>query len=195
MIMNNVEYVHSSIIEQSKLSGKIIWLFGLSGAGKSTIAAEMANILRDSGSTVFILDGDDLRGGLNSDLGFSDSDREENIRRAAEVAKLLAKANEYVICTFITPFTQTRSAIEAIMEDQDFSSIFIDTELSVCEKRDVKGLYRKARLGLIDNFTGLQSNFDSPPKDVISIKTEGVGHKSCALNILRKCGGSFPQSI
>jgi adenylylsulfate kinase len=171
MIMNNVEYVHSSIIEQSKLSGKVIWLFGLSGAGKSTIAAEMANILRDSGSTVFILDGDDLRGGLNSDLGFSDSDREENIRRAAEVAKLLAKANEYVICTFITPFTQTRSAIEAIMEDQDFSSIFIDTELSVCEKRDVKGLYKKARKGEIKDFTGISAPFESPKCPNIEIKT------------------------
>jgi len=184
MSTNTLAYVHHSVINQAKTQGKIIWLYGLSGAGKSTIAAEMANRLTKMNKKVFILDGDDLRNGLNGDLKFSDQDREENLRRAAEVAKLISQTSDVVICTFITPFESSRQSIRDIMHKQDFQEFFIETSLSQCELRDTKGLYKKARMGEIDNFTGISSPFEIPNSNIKSINTVGNSKFFCAKRII-----------
>lgn len=184
MSTSTLAYVHHSVIQQSKDQGKIIWLYGLSGAGKSTIAAEMAKRLTKMHKRVFILDGDDLRNGLNEDLKFSEQDREENLRRAAEVAKLIAQTVDVVICTFITPFESSRNSIRKIMKKDKFQEVFIETSLSQCEIRDTKGLYKKARNGEINDFTGISSPFDTPKDDIPRVNTVGNSKFFCAKKII-----------
>jgi len=147
---------------------KIIWFTGLSGSGKSTIANLVEKRLSAEGKHVYVLDGDNVRHGLNKDLGFTDTDRVENIRRIAEVAKLMADAGLIVMVSFISPFMNERRLAREIAGDIDFVEIFVDTSLAVCEQRDPKGLYAKARAGQIKNFTGLDSPFEAPERaDVV----------------------------
>ena len=149
-----------------------VWLTGLSGSGKSTIACALKKCLTEAGRICYILDGDDLRKGLNRDLGFSPEDRTENIRRIAEVARLFNEAGLWVIVAFISPYRADRhSARETIGRDR-FVEVFIDAPLVVCERRDPKGLYKKARAGLIPEFTGVSAPYEPPDRPALVLSTD-----------------------
>lgn len=150
----------------------VIWLTGLSGAGKSTIAAHLLDLLVQDDCDAFVLDGDRLRNGLCSDLGFSDEDRYENIRRIGEVAKLFCDSGKLVIVATISPFQKMRDDARTRIGNERFVEIFIDTPLASCEKRDPKGLYRGARSGKIANFTGIDSPYEPPQTAEVQIITE-----------------------
>ncbi|EZP32034.1 adenylyl-sulfate kinase [Pseudomonas sp. RIT288] len=149
----------------------VIWLTGLSGAGKSTIANALELALLKAGRHTYLLDGDNIRLGLCNDLGFSDQDREENIRRISEVSKLFLDAGLIVITAFISPFRRDRALARNVIGDQNFIEVHIDTPLTECERRDPKGLYGKARQGLIKNFTGIDSAYEAPLAPKIRINT------------------------
>jgi bifunctional enzyme CysN/CysC len=152
-------------------TGKTIWLTGLSGSGKSTIANELAVKLHNEGKLVYILDGDNIRMGLNKDLGFSDSDRKENIRRIAEVANLMTDLGVIVITAFISPFENERQMAKDIIGKDNFTEVYIKADLEICESRDPKGLYKKARTGEIPMFTGIDSPYEEPKDPCIVINT------------------------
>ena len=154
--------------------GQVLWMTGLSGSGKSTIANELEKILYSQGKKTYILDGDNIRHGLNKDLGFTDKDRVENIRRVAEVAKLMCDAGLIVITAFISPFRLEREMARSLFEKNDFKEIYISTPLKVAEKRDPKGLYKKARQGKIPNFTGIDSIYEKPINPELEIDTSKV---------------------
>ncbi len=149
----------------------VIWFTGLSGAGKSTLANLLDRRLRARGIHSFVLDGDLLRTGLNRDLGFSDADRSENIRRAAEVARLMADAGLVVLVAFISPFRRDRDAARALFAAGQFSEVFLDTPLAIAEQRDPKGLYARARRGEIPQFTGIDSPYEAPASPELRIDT------------------------
>ena len=151
----------------------IAWFTGLSGAGKSTVANAVDRALTEAGRHTMVLDGDNLRHGLNGDLGFTAADRVENIRRAAEVARLMAEAGLIPIVSLISPFRAERAAARAIAGDIPFLEVFIDTPLAVCEARDPKGLYDRARAGAIPNFTGISAPYEAPPEPDLTLATEG----------------------
>jgi adenylylsulfate kinase len=146
----------------SKNTGFFILLTGLSGAGKSSISDGVFEKLKQNSLPVFQLDGDKLRNGLNKDLGFSNKDRSENIRRTAEIGKLLVEANILVLASFIAPFEEDRSKIRNCLGDLRYFEIYVDTPLEICEQRDVKGLYKKVRNGQLKNFTGIDSPYEVP---------------------------------
>ena len=148
---------------------KLIWFTGLSGSGKSTLANAVESHLFEDGYHTYLLDGDNIRTGLNKDLGFSDADRIENIRRIAEVSKLMMEAGLVVISAFISPFRKERQLISDLVGEENFLEIFVDCPLTVCESRDVKGLYAKARKGLIKNFTGIDSPYEIPLNPMVHI--------------------------
>jgi bifunctional enzyme CysN/CysC len=150
----------------------VIWFTGLSGSGKSTIANELEKKLYAMGHRTYVLDGDNVRHGLNKDLGFSKEDRVENIRRVAEVAKLMVDAGLIVLATFISPFRSDRELARAIFKEDEFLEVFVDTPLEVCEQRDPKGLYKKARKGKIQNFTGIDSIYEIPDQPDLTLKTD-----------------------
>ena len=149
----------------------ILWFTGLPSSGKSTIANEVEKRLITSGVRTFILDGDNVRMGLCKDLGFSEEDREENIRRIGEVSKLFSDAGCIVLSAFVSPYRRDRDAIRALVEDGEFVEVFVDAPVEICEERDVKGLYKKAREGIIKNFTGIDDPYEEPLKPEITIKT------------------------
>jgi bifunctional enzyme CysN/CysC len=151
--------------------GRVVWLTGLSGSGKSTIANLVEKRLHADGRHTYILDGDNVRHGLNKDLGFTDEDRVENIRRVAEVAKLMVDAGLIVLVSFISPFRAERRLARDLLEDGEFIEVFVDTPLEVAEQRDVKGLYKKARAGQLKNFTGVDSPYEAPERPEIRIDT------------------------
>jgi bifunctional enzyme CysN/CysC len=158
--------------------GLVIWITGLSGAGKSTLANALEIKLYEQNKHTYILDGDNIRLGLNKDLGFSDDERKENIRRTAETAKLMLDAGLVVITATISPFRSERLMAKEIIGVDNFIEIFINTSLAVCEKRDPKGLYKKARLGLLPNMTGIQSPYEEPINaDFIIDGTEPISDK------------------
>jgi len=159
-------------------TSRVLWFTGLSGSGKSTIANALEKELHTQGIRTYILDGDNVRHGLNSDLGFTDADRIENIRRVGEVAKLMVDAGVVVLTAFISPFRAEREMVRGLFEDGEFVEIFVDTPLDVAETRDPKGLYEKARLGEIPNFTGIGSPYEAPetPDIHIHTETESVDH-------------------
>ncbi|MCD6162422.1 MAG: adenylyl-sulfate kinase [candidate division Zixibacteria bacterium] len=162
----------------------IIWLTGLSGAGKSTIAQELEKFLFAQDYQVVVLDGDNVRHGLNKDLGFSQEDRDENIRRIGETAKLLMEAGIIAITAFISPYAKTRDRVREIVPEGDFIEVHIECSLDECERRDAKGLYKKARAGLIKNFTGIDDPFEAPEHPEITINTEKLTIEQSAKTIV-----------
>ena len=161
--------------DRNKLKGHrsyVVWFTGLSGSGKSTLANMVEKRLFDEGVHTYSLDGDNIRGGLNNNLGFSRQDREENLRRIAEVAKLFVDSGTLVIASFISPLNSDRDYIKNIIGNQDFVEVFVNTPLEVCESRDVKGLYKKARAGEIKNFTGVDAPYEDPESPEIEVKTD-----------------------
>ena len=153
----------------------ILWFTGLSGSGKSTVANGVECRLFEMGCLTYLLDGDNVRHGLNRDLGFSDADRTENIRRIGEVSKLFVDAGAIVLTAFISPFLEDRERVRALVEEGEFIEVYIDTPLEVCEKRDPKGLYRKARSGAIGDFTGISSPYEAPAKPELHIRGDAQG--------------------
>ena len=149
-----------------------VWLSGLSGSGKSTIASLLEKRLHEKGFHTFLLDGDNTRSGLNSDLGFSDEDRKENLRRLSELSKLFTDAGIIVISAFISPFESDRKLARSKIGHSTFFEVFVDCPLEVCESRDPKGLYKKARLGEIPNFTGITSAFEPPSSPDAHVRSD-----------------------
>ena len=153
---------------------KAIWLCGLSGSGKSTLAVDLERRLHSQGKLVYVLDGDNIRRGLNNGLGFSDEDRRENIRRVAEVAKLFVDSGVIVISSFITPSEELRSLARETIGKEDLLEVYVKASFETCRKRDVKGLYVKAEKGLVPSFTGKDSGFEEPEKSDLVIDTESL---------------------
>ncbi|HJW70250.1 MAG TPA: adenylyl-sulfate kinase [Candidatus Binatia bacterium] len=164
--------------------GCTVWLTGLSGSGKSTIAVDLEKRLLERGVRTYILDGDNIRHGLNKNLGFSPEDRTENIRRIGEVAKLFSDAGLVALTAFISPYRADRDQVRAIMQPGDFIEVFVDCPVEVCEQRDVKGLYKKARAGEIKEFTGISAPYEAPAKPELVIETSGQSVEKSALQIL-----------
>jgi adenylylsulfate kinase len=164
--------------------GCTVWLTGLSGSGKSTIAVELEKRLLERGVRTYILDGDNVRHGLNKNLGFSPEDRTENIRRIGEVAKLFSDAGLVALTAFISPYRADRDQVRAIMQPGDFIEVFVDCPVEVCEQRDVKGLYKKARAGEIKEFTGISAPYEAPSKPEMVLETSGQSVEKSALQIL-----------
>jgi len=162
----------------------VLWFTGLSGAGKSTIANLVEKRLYSLGRRTYLLDGDNVRHGLNRDLGFTDADRVENIRRVAEVAKLFVDAGLIVLTSFISPFRAERKMARQLMDAGEFIEVFIDTPLAVAEARDVKGLYKKARAGQLMNFTGIDSPYEAPEAPEIHIQTTALTPEEAAEQII-----------
>jgi adenylyl-sulfate kinase len=165
--------------------GSVIWLTGLSASGKSSIAAELERLLFKHGCQTFVLDGDSLRHGLCHDLGFSHRDRSENIRRAGEVAKLFADAGLICIAAFISPYRADRNAVRAILEEGKFIEIYVNAPLSVCEQRDPKGLYARARKEKIKDFTGISAPYEPPLNPEIEVCTDKLDLAETLTKILR----------
>ncbi|WP_281556638.1 adenylyl-sulfate kinase [Thalassomonas sp. RHCl1] len=162
----------------------LLWYTGLSGSGKSTIANAVDALLFQRGCHTYLLDGDNVRHGLNGDLGFSDDDRVENIRRISEVAKLFTDAGLIVSTAFISPFAADRAMAAEKLAPGEFIEVYIDTPISVCEQRDPKGLYKKARAGEIKDFTGIDSAYDVPEAPAIHVKTAELSVLECAQQIV-----------
>ena len=154
-----------------KQRATVVWFTGLSGSGKSTIARELERKLHEEGHLTKLLDGDNVRTGINNNLGFSDADRTENIRRIAEVAKLFLDGGVIVLCSFVSPTREIRSMAREIIGTNDFIEVYVNCPLEICEERDVKGLYKKARAGEIADFTGIDAPFDEPVDPEVEIKT------------------------
>lgn len=174
--MSNIYPIFDTLVSKQQKEallqqrGKVIWMVGLSGSGKSTLARAAENTLHEQRKVTMLLDGDNLRTGVNNNLGFSEEERTENIRRAAEVAKLFANCGLITICSLISPTEQIRGMAREII-GEDYFEVYIDCPLEVCEERDVKGLYAKARRGEIKDFTGISSPFEVPQSPDLSVPT------------------------
>ncbi len=164
---------------------KVLWFVGLSGSGKSSLASALETYLFSKGIKTYILDGDNIRSGLNNDLDFSDTGRKENIRRISEVSKLFVDAGTVVLTAFISPFREDRESAKKVIGADDFIEIHVDCPLDVCEKRDVKGLYKKAKEGKIKNFTGIDSPFEIPQNPEIRIDTANNSLEVCLEQLIK----------
>ena len=178
--MNNIvrqEYNLNQSMREQRNGHKalLVWFTGLSGSGKSTLANAVEQKLHKAGVKTYTLDGDNVRHGLNKDLGFKAEDRSENIRRIAEVAHLMLDAGLVVLCAFVSPYRHDRQGIKEIVGAAGFMEIFVDTPLEVCEQRDVKGLYAKARAGEIKDFTGISAPYEAPERPDFRIDTSVIG--------------------
>jgi bifunctional enzyme CysN/CysC len=162
----------------------LLWFTGLSGAGKSTIANNLEGKLHALGKRTFVLDGDNIRHGLNRDLGFTEADRVENIRRIAEVAKLFVEAGLITMVAFISPFRAEREMARELVGPDEFIEIFVDTPLEICEQRDPKGLYRKARRGELRNFTGLDSPYERPESPELVLNSQNDRAEDLADHVI-----------
>lgn len=172
--------------DRERLNGhqcKVIWFTGLSGSGKSTIANTLEKELHAQGKRTYILDGDNVRQGLNKDLGFTDADRVENIRRVAEVAKLMMDAGLIVMAAFISPFGAERQMARELIGEDNFIEVFVDTPLAVCEQRDPKGLYKKARSGQLPNMTGISSPYEPPAQPDLVINSTIISAEDAVAQI------------
>lgn len=163
-----------------------VWLTGVSGAGKSTLARLLETALRDQGRQVYVLDGDRLRAGLNRDLGFTEADRIENVRRVAEVAALMVDAGLVVLVAVISPYRNERRFARGLFGAGRFIEVFVDAPLAECERRDTKGLYAKARAGLLKNFTGIDSEYQRPEAPELHIRTAVMDEAQCANLVLQR---------
>ncbi|WLR43590.1 adenylyl-sulfate kinase [Bacillus carboniphilus] len=163
----------------------VIWFTGLSGSGKSTLANEISRSLFDEGILNYVLDGDNIRHGLNKDLHFSEEDRKENIRRIGETSKLLVDAGVAVITAFISPYEEDRKLVRSLLEMNEFIEVFVDCSLSECENRDPKGLYEKARNGKIKDFTGVDAPYEKPLNPEIKVDTERESINQSVKKILK----------
>ena len=178
--MKNIHAVFDKIVsreakeERLKQTAKVIWFTGLSGSGKTTVSSALEKKLFEMGYFTQLLDGDNIRTGINNNLGFSHEDRLENIRRIAEVSKLIMNCGVIVLCAFISPTDKIRNMAKSIIGEDDFIEVFVDTPIEVCEQRDVKGLYEKARKGIIKDFTGVSAPFDKPADAKVVIDTSVV---------------------
>jgi len=171
--------------KQNAHKGAVLWFTGLSGSGKSTLAHAVEDKLHALGVRTFVLDGDNVRHGLCSDLGFSDDDRTENIRRIGELAKLFLEAGVVVLTAFISPFRQDRELARSVTPHGDFNEVFCDASLEICESRDVKGLYAKARAGVIPQFTGISSPYEEPEGPEMRINTGDEDLDVCADQVIQ----------
>jgi adenylylsulfate kinase len=177
-----------SVADRHKLNRHgsfLIWFTGLSGSGKSTIANALEKALFEKGIRTYTLDGDNVRHGLNKDLGFSPTDRTENIRRIAETAKLMIDAGLVVIAAFVSPYIKDRENIKHIVKDVNFVEVYVNTSIEECERRDVKGLYKKARSGEIKNMTGISAPYEAPVNPDIEIRTEKMNIETAVSEILK----------
>jgi bifunctional enzyme CysN/CysC len=168
----------------------VLWFTGLSGSGKSTIANLVEKKLHSLGKHTYLLDGDNVRHGLNKDLGFTDADRVENIRRVAEVSRLFVDAGIIVLVSFISPFRSERNMARDLMEEGAFVEVYVNTPLEVCEQRDAKGLYSKARSGALKNFTGIDSPYEAPENPEIIVDTTIFSADKLAEQIVQKILGA-----
>ncbi len=164
--------------------GFTIWFTGLSGSGKSTLASEVEKRLWERGVRAYVLDGDNVRHGLNQDLGFSPEDRTENIRRVGEVAKLFTDAGVVTLTAFISPYRKDRDRVRSIMAEGDFIEVYVECPLEVCEQRDPKGLYKKARAGEIKNFTGIDSPYEAPNNPEVHIHNHNITVLEAAQEVI-----------
>ncbi|PML57945.1 adenylyl-sulfate kinase [Vibrio lentus] len=191
VVWHNATVTRQQRAELKQQKPVVLWFTGLSGSGKSTVANVAESQLLTLGKHSYLLDGDNVRHGLNQDLGFSDTDRVENIRRIGEVAKLFVDSGSIVLTAFISPFISNRQQVRDLLGKQQFLEVFIDTPLEVCEARDPKGLYKKARKGEIKHFTGIDSEYQAPVQPDIRVKTAGVSIEECGeqvVNALRERG-------
>ena len=181
---------HQSEIDQAareellQQKGCVIWFTGLSGSGKSTVANQVAAHLHQSGRITYVLDGDNIRHGLNKNLGFSPEDRQENIRRIGEVAKLFADAGLITTTAFISPYRQDRDVVRDIMSPDRFIEVFVDCPLEVCENRDPKGLYKKARAGELKGFTGIDAPYEAPQSPELVVNTNELDVAGCTEQVI-----------
>nr|WP_250902433.1 adenylyl-sulfate kinase [Bacillus inaquosorum] len=170
--------------QKNKHKSSILWLTGLSGSGKSTIANAAARELFEQGYQVIVLDGDNIRHGLNKDLGFSDEDRKENIRRIGEVAKLFVQQGTIVLTAFISPFREDREQVRQLVEAGEFNEVYIKCDLDICEQRDPKGLYKKARNGEIPFFTGIDSPYEEPEAPELVLDSGQHDREECKNQLI-----------
>ena len=190
MTVNNIHPISSSLLKSKDKEtllgqkGNVFWMYGLSGSGKSTLAIQVERDLHQSKLHSIILDGDNLRNSLNKDLGFTDKDREENLRRACEVAKMLAVNGLVVIASFITPRRKFRESAREIIRKEFFNEVFVKASYKKCKERDVKGLYAKAEKGEINQFTGKSSEFEEPIAPWLTIETELETPEASAKKLL-----------
>lgn len=193
---NNLIWHHAPVSRAQRETrnghrGALLWFTGLSGSGKSTLSHAVEERLHQAGCQTMVLDGDNVRHGLCSDLGFSIEDRHENIRRIGEVAKLLVENGNIVMTAFISPFFQDREAVRALFQPGDFLEVYCDCPLEICEQRDVKGMYRRARAGEIAEFTGISSPYEAPPSPDLALPTGRMTLTESVvtvLNFLRQRG-------
>jgi len=187
---NNIHPVFDRILQRKdkesllQQKSQVIWMTGLSGSGKTTIAIALEQKLRDKGFLTQVLDGDNVRTGINNNLGFSEEDRTENIRRIAEVSKLFLNSGIITINCFVSPTIAIRENAKEIIGDNNFIEVFVNTPIEICEQRDVKGLYKKARAGEIKDFTGIDSPFEAPLNPELDVKTANITIEEAANNIL-----------
>lgn len=181
---------HDQLIskEEQRIKNKhhsaVLYFTGLSGSGKSTIANAAARRLHDLGASTYVLDGDNVRHGLNKDLGFSDEARKENIRRIGEVSKLFIDSGQLVFTAFISPFQEDRDSVRRLVEEDEFVEVYISCPLGACEERDPKGLYEKARAGVIPEFTGISSPYEVPVKPELTLKTDQYTVEECVEQLI-----------
>jgi adenylylsulfate kinase len=190
-ISTNVIWHHATVTRtrrevQNGHSGAIVWFTGLSGSGKSTLAHAVEECLHQQGYRTFVLDGDNVRHGLCGDLGFSDQDRQENIRRIGAVAKLFMEAGVVVLTAFISPYRTDRERIRSMVAQGDFIEIYCDTPIEICETRDIKGLYKKARAGEIAEFTGVSSPYEVPEAPELVVNTGSTSLEGCVKQVIRE---------
>jgi adenylylsulfate kinase len=171
----------------------VVWLYGLSGSGKSTIANALEKRLFEMGNHTYCLDGDNTRLGLNKDLGFSAIDRLENVRRVAEVAKLMADAGNIVLVSLITPYEEQRTLVKEILKNERFLDVYLECDLATCEQRDPKGLYKKARAGEISNFTGISDPFEEPANADVVVDSGSLDVNECVVTIASELSSLLKQ--
>jgi len=189
---NNIFSIKDTLLQKADKEtmlghkGVVLWMCGLSGSGKSTLARALENALYEKGIQTKLLDGDNLRSGINSNLSFTNEDRVENIRRAAEIAKLFVENGEVVICSLISPTQEIRDQAKNIVGVEDFREVYINASFEVCAQRDVKGLYKKAMAGEIKNFTGLDAPFEAPESPFLELNTGESSFEDCQIELVNK---------